>query len=83
MSTIFSKETIKLLAQEAALQFTTAEQCNPFINNPDAAALFKKYFETEITYQQLETAIEKPRTDSISTTAAHGITSNLTEIQAA
>jgi hypothetical protein len=54
---IFSKETIKRLAVEATKQHTSAEQCNPFINNPDAADLFKKYFETEITYKQLEAAL--------------------------
>lgn len=77
MSTIFTKETIKLLAQEAALQFTTAEQCNPFVSNPDAADLFKKYFEIEIAFLQLETAAERPRTDAISTDAAQRITVHL------
>ena len=68
--TIFSKETIKQLAVEAALQFTSTEQCNPFVNNLDASDLFKKYFEMELTYRQLETAIEHQHTDAISTTAA-------------
>lgn len=80
MSTIFTKETIKLLAAEAALQFTEARDCNPFVNNPDAADLFKKYFETELTYNQLETAIERPHTDAISTAAAHGLKAAVLEM---
>ena len=80
MATIFTKETIKLLATEAAMQFTRAEQCNPFVNNPDAAALFKKYFETELTYRQLETDIERPHTDAISTAAAHDLKAAVLEM---